>query len=184
MADAKPPKPATARNQTTTFAVVGLLLSLVGAGAGFTVAAILAPAAAPPRVAVAPPPAAEAKPPGGDAKPAAEAAAGEDLPPITEVQVPMVILPLPPLLTNIAEPKDTWIRLEGSLLLKKDSDDPAPILVEHAGEQILTLLRTTRLADIAGPSGFLQFREDLNDTVSAASKGQVREVLIHTMVME
>lgn len=96
----------------------------------------------------------------------------------------MVILPLPPILTNLAEPKETWIRFEGSLLINKDTSDPAPILVEHAGEQILTFLRTVKLNQIAGPGGFLNLREDLNDVVSAASSGQVKEVLIHTMVME
>jgi flagellar protein FliL len=177
-------------------AVVLLLLSLVGAAVGFAVGAVLAPkeaasispASATSQVAdgagnAAPDQAAKSnldQAPEGSAK---SPAAAEPAP-IVEVQVPMVILPLPPILTNLAEPKETWIRFEGSLLINKDTQDPTPILVEHAGEQILTFLRTVKLNQIAGPGGFLNLREDLNDTVAAASNGQVKEVLIHTMVME
>ena len=96
----------------------------------------------------------------------------------------MKVMPFPPVLTTLAAPKGIWIRIEGSLLLAKETEDNPEILVEKAGTQILTYLRTARLAQIEGPSGFLHLREDLNNTVSALSGGQVREVLVHTMVVE
>lgn len=186
---AKSPSAKSAgRNSMAMAAVIVLLLSLVGAGAGFAVGALLAPATPPPVATVSPPAPVAATGKSGEktaAAPSADAAGQEaETPFVAEVQVPMIILQLPPLLTNLAEPKETWVRFEGALLLKKETDDPSAILVEHAGEQILTFLRSVKLAQLAGPSGFLNLRDDLNDTVSAGSHGQVKEVLIHTMVLE
>ena len=165
----------------TLSAVIVLLLTLVGAGAGFAVGTLLIPP--PPGIAklLAPSPGAAT----GEAKPAeAGNEAPSDLPAGADVPVPMIAVPFPPILTNLAEPKGTWIRLEGSLLLKKETDDPAALLTEKAGEQFVTFLRTLKLNQIEGPSGFLHLREDLNGVVSTLSGGQVREVLIDTMVLE
>lgn len=91
---------------------------------------------------------------------------------------------LPPVLTALAAPKATWIRLEGSLLIVADAKDNPEILVERAGMQILTYLHATTLSQLEGPSGILRLRDDLNETLSALSDGQVREVLIHAVVVE
>ena len=99
-------------------------------------------------------------------------------------QIKLIAYPFPPVLTALAAPKSTWIRLEGSLLIAADAKDNPEILVEKAGIQILTYLHTTTLSDLEGPSGILRLRDDLNETVSALSGGQVSEVLIHSMVVE
>jgi len=99
-------------------------------------------------------------------------------------QIKLIAYPFPPVLTALAAPKSTWIRLEGSLLIAADAKDNPEILVEKAGMQILTYLHTTTLSDLEGPSGILRLRDDLNETVSALSGGQVSEVLIHSMVVE
>lgn len=94
------------------------------------------------------------------------------------------IYPFPPVLTALGSPKTTWIRLEGSLLIAADAKDNPEILVERAGMQILTYLHATTLSQLEGPTGILRLRDDLNETLSALSDGQVREVLIHAMVVE
>ena len=93
-------------------------------------------------------------------------------------------MPFPPVLTSLAEPKGVWIRIEGSMLILAETEDKPEVLVEQAGAQLLAYLRTVKLAQIEGPSGLLHMREDMNDVVSTLSRGQVREVLIHAMVVE
>jgi len=90
----------------------------------------------------------------------------------------------PPVLTALGAPKSTWIRLEGSLLIAADARERPETLVERGAMQILTYLHATTLSQLEGPSGILRLRDDLNETVSALSDGQVREVLIHAMVVE
>jgi flagellar FliL protein len=49
---------------------------------------------------------------------------------------------------------------------------------------ILGYLRTIRLSQIEGASGFLAFRDDLDDLVKTASRGDVRKFLIKSLVVE
>ncbi len=90
----------------------------------------------------------------------------------------------PPILTTLAKPIGTWIRLEGALLVVPDSEKDDDRLAVETGEQILTYLRTLRLEDIETPSGFLGLRDDLNETVKIMSGGQIHGVLIHGLVVE
>lgn len=104
----------------------------------------------------------------------------DEEPPLSTLHV----IPFPPILTTLAEPKGKWIRLEGALLALQDTELAPDLLAEQTGEQILTYLRTVRLADIETSSGFLGLRDDLNETVRVMSHGQVRGVLIHGLVVE
>jgi flagellar protein FliL len=162
--------------------VAVLLLTLIGAGAGFAVGSMLGaqPAAEFKDIALAEAPAQAEH---GEHLPDASTE-GDVTPPIVEEQVAMAVVPFPPILTNLAEPKGVWVRLEGSLLIKKESDEPHELLAEKADENLVTFLRTVKLKDIEGPSGFLNFRADLNDLVSLLSDGQVKEVIIHSVVLE
>lgn len=170
------------------FVVIALLLTLVGAGTGFTVGALLqsAPAvetnAALPATAT---PANETEPNHSGEKKAhdPEIAAEEDS---VEAIDPhsLKAIPFPPVLTTLAEPKGGWIRLEGSILVLADTEESPELLAEKAGEQILTYLRSVRLKQIEGTAGVLGLRDDLNETVKALSNGQVQGVLIHGLAVE
>jgi flagellar protein FliL len=180
--------------------VIMLLLTLVGAGTGFAVGALLAKPAAPQLAApAAADPAklaakAEAKPPAkGEAKSAeaspaahgetAPAAAIEMAPPV-EAEVPTVIVPLSPIITNLAAPEGAWVRVEGSLIARKESVEKPEVLAETTTAAILAYLRTLRLSQIEGASGFLAFRDDLDDLVKTTSNGDVRQVLVKSLVVE
>lgn len=94
------------------------------------------------------------------------------------------IAKLPPIVTALAQPSGRWIRLEGSILVRPNTEQPAEQLAEQAGEQILAYLRTVELDHITGPSGFVSLRDDLNETVSALSSGEIEQVMIHGLVVE
>ena len=176
--------------------VVVLLLTLVGAGTGFAVGALLSNSGTPSALPVAAPAdakaTAEEKPAAGHAaeKPAhgagaeAEAPAVVIFPPPVEADVPVVIVPLQPIITNLAAPEGAWVRVESSLLARKESAQSAELLAEKTSGHILAYLRTLRLSQIEGASGFLAFRDDLDDLVRTTSNGDVRKLLIKSLVVE
>lgn len=172
------------------FVVVVLLLTLVATGAGLTVGSLLKSGES----------ALGASQTGGSIAEHAVARAEEGHGPASHGQGGAVIsstgneenhdpeklrvVRFPPVLTTLADPKGTWIRLEGSMVVVEETDESAEVLVEKAATQVLAYLRTTGLRQIEGPSGLLYLRQDLNDVIAALSGGQIREVLIHSLVVE
>jgi flagellar FliL protein len=91
---------------------------------------------------------------------------------------------LPPIITNLADPPDTWIRLEAAIVVDNKPDQvPALMLGEITGD-ILAFLRTLTLSQIEGASGLRQLREDLNERAAIRSSGRVRELIIETLVVQ
>lgn len=178
MASTKSGKPGP--SSPLVMIVVILLLTLAAMGAGLAAGSMLEfPVAATPARATSPVATENSGHEG--TKPAGEGETEMAMP----VEMPqMKVMPFPPVLTSLAEPKGVWIRIEGSMLILAETEDKPEILVEQAGAQLLAYLRTVKLAQIEGPSGLLHLREDINDMVSTLSRGQVREVLIHAMVVE
>jgi hypothetical protein len=181
----------------TLFVAAALLLTLVGAGAGVTLGSILGlpPVAPDTDVPAKEQPAAAdttqkpdteghggshgAASPEGTGEPGPEDDAEDEV-----GKLDLVVVPLPPILTTLAAPAGRWVRLEGSILVDKTATEAMELLAGRAGEQILTYLRTARLDEIEGPSGFLGLREDLNEMLRILSEYQVQGVLIHGLVVE
>lgn len=175
-------KPAGTSSAMASVIVV-LMLTVVGAGTGLVAGTMLKLQPAHQDVADT----------GGDQPEASGAppqphATGEEPADVAAVEpeepVPVKAFPFPPVLTSLAAPSGTWIRIEGSMLVSEQASEKPEILVEQAATNILAFLRTLKLSQIEGPSGLLYFRQDLNDLVSSMSEGQVREVLIHGLVVE
>ena len=91
--------------------------------------------------------------------------------------------PLPPIMTNLAGAKGTWIRIEASVVFAADAASPNALAAAIA-EDMVAYLRTVPLSQIEGPSGFLHLREDLNDRARIRSAGKVRELVIQALVLE
>ncbi len=147
-----------------------LVLTLIAGGGGFAVATVLKSRTSPP--------------------PAADGAAKETvkegdaaLPPGNEGNGGL-IKQLAPIITNLASPKDTWMRLEVSLVVKPEAQAELDMLAVKSSDALLTMLRTVNLAQIEGPSGFLHFKEDINDLLRVNSENKVAQVLINSMVVE
>ena len=150
-----------------------LLLTLIAGGGGFAVATMLGPN-------LAPAPQAEVAASDGDhaSKPAEETAHNE------HGENTGIIRQLAPIVTNLASPKDVWMRIEVSIVIKPEAKADQDLIAVKSSDQILALLRTIDLAQIEGPSGFLHFREDINDLVRESSEHRVAQVLINSMVVE
>jgi hypothetical protein len=95
-----------------------------------------------------------------------------------------VATPIDPVVTNLGNPKNVWVRLEGFILSRADSDVAAKVLAAQAGHQILSYLRTIDVRQIEGASGLLHISEDLNEVMRTFSGGDVRQVLISGLVVE
>ena len=91
--------------------------------------------------------------------------------------------PLPAIVTNLASPQKTWIRLEASILFV-DAAAESNAIAAAVAEDVVAFLRTVPVAQLEGASGFLHLREDLNDRARLRSAGKVRELVIQSLVLE
>ena len=91
---------------------------------------------------------------------------------------------MPPIVTNIGSPKDTWIRLEASIVFDaKTVQHPETLAEDIAGDE-LAYLRTVALAQVEGPIGLENIRQDLNERAAIRSGGKVSELVIRTLVVQ
>ena len=95
-----------------------------------------------------------------------------------------LLKPLAPIVTNLAYPTDTWVRLEASLVLDESAVADTDLLAGEIGEDILAFLRTVTLPQIEGASGLQHLRDDLDERVAIRSEGRVRELVIQTLVVQ
>ena len=91
---------------------------------------------------------------------------------------------LAPIITNLAQPPETWVRLEAALVIDpKTKQLPEPLIGEISND-VLAYMRTVTLKQIEGASGLRQLGEDLNERVSIRSGGKVHELIIQTLVVQ
>jgi flagellar FliL protein len=92
--------------------------------------------------------------------------------------------PLTPVVTNLAGPEHTWIRLEAALVMEGDQSPEAKMLAAQVAEDIVAFLRTVPLSQVQGASGFQHLREDLKDRVRVRSDGKVQDLVIQALIIE
>ncbi|RAZ91901.1 flagellar basal body-associated protein FliL [Mesorhizobium hawassense] len=91
------------------------------------------------------------------------------------------LVQIAPITTNLASPSDVWIRLEASLLY----DAPQPLeMTEQIHQDLLAFLRTIKLHQIEGASGYQHLKADLEERAALRSGGHVKQVLVRTMLLE
>ncbi len=95
-----------------------------------------------------------------------------------------MIKTLPTVVANLAAPADTFVRLEGAIVIAGEPAPDGELLANKISGDILGYLSSLTLAQIEGPSGLQHLREDLSERASMRSEGQVNEVIIHSLVAE
>lgn len=90
---------------------------------------------------------------------------------------------LPPIMTVIANPHTTWVRLEIALMVTAD-DHSVEEQISQIGDDMLSYLRTIEISQIEGPSGLRFLKDDLLDRANIRTNGRVRDVVIRTLVLE
>jgi flagellar protein FliL len=97
---------------------------------------------------------------------------------------PSTIYDLPPIVTNLGAPQDTWIRLEGSIIFDPQAIPHPESVAAKLGDDILAYLRTLSLKQLEGPIGLEDLRQDLNERAATRTGGRAREFVIRTLVVQ
>lgn len=90
-------------------------------------------------------------------------------------------VPLEPIIANLASPNDTWVRLELSVMF---GSTPEPETVNAIHQDILAYIKTVKLHQVDGPSGYVHLKTDLRDLAIIRSRGEARDVLIRALLFE
>jgi flagellar FliL protein len=98
------------------------------------------------------------------------------------VSINPLVLNLPPITTNLAAPSDTWLRLELSIELDAPTEDLT--LADTIQQDLLAFMRTVKLHQIEGASGFQHLKADLAERAAIRSKGHVKAVLVRSLLFE
>jgi flagellar protein FliL len=94
------------------------------------------------------------------------------------------IVDLPPIVTNLGAPPDTWVRLEGSIIFDPKTLSHPEAMAGQIGDDVLAYLRTVSLHQLEGPIGLENIRQDLSERAATRSGGKVREFVIRTLVVQ
>jgi flagellar protein FliL len=93
------------------------------------------------------------------------------------------LVELPPIVTNIASPADLWIRVEASVVVDGKAA-ATEVLAAEIATDALAYLRTLTIAQIEGPIGLENIRQDLTERAVVRSKGKVSEFILKTLVVQ
>ena len=94
------------------------------------------------------------------------------------------IVDLPPIVTNLGAPQDTWVRLEGSIIFDSKTLSHPEAMAGQIGDDILAYLRTVSLHQLEGPIGLENLRQDFSERAATRSGGKVRGFVIRTLVVQ
>lgn len=91
------------------------------------------------------------------------------------------VIPLAPITTSIASPSDVWVRMEVSIVLDEPQGEELSGIIQ---QDLLAYIRTVKMHEIEGASGFRHLKQSLEERAAIRSEGHVRQVLIRTLLFE
>lgn len=100
--------------------------------------------------------------------------------PLTPGSGPTVVA-LAPITTNLASPADTWIRVEASIVYDAPQSQS---MSDDIQQDLLAMLRTLKMHQIEGASGYQHLKADLEERAAIRSGGHAKQVLIRTLLVE
>ncbi|GGA98090.1 flagellar basal body-associated protein FliL [Brucella endophytica] len=100
-----------------------------------------------------------------------------------EAQPLGAVVALKPILTNLAVPSSTWIRLEAGLVAKP-GEEIAPDMAMKISDDFMAFLRSASLMQLQGATGLAYLRADLEERAKMRSEGKVERVFIYSLVVE
>ena len=95
------------------------------------------------------------------------------------------LIDLPPIVTNLADPPDTWVRLAGrDRLSTRTPIRSRTCSLRRNFRRPSRLHEDLTVAQIGGASGLQHLREDLTERAPSARKGMFAELIIQTLVVQ
>jgi flagellar FliL protein len=96
----------------------------------------------------------------------------------------MVVKTIEAVITNLASPADTWVRLETAMVFKIGGLPNPDVAAAEIRQDEIAYLRTINIAQLEGPSALQHLREDLNERASLRTGGKVTELIIQTLIVQ
>ena len=100
---------------------------------------------------------------------------------LIEEHAKMGVAYLEPVTTNLAGPAGMWVRLELALVFDGEVD---VVMAQTIQQDILAYMRTVKIHQVEGASGFQHLKSDLEERAAIRSEGKVTGVLIRTLLFE
>lgn len=91
------------------------------------------------------------------------------------------IVELAPIITNLADPADVWVRAEFSIEFKQPAEAGVAELIQS---DFLAFLKTLKLQNLEGSIGFRHLMDDLQERASLKSNNNVNRVLVRAFLVE
>ncbi len=91
---------------------------------------------------------------------------------------------LAPIVTNLASPERTWIRMQCAVVYDAAELPHPDVLFALIMSDTIAYLRTLTLGSLEGAEGLRRLQEDLSERVATRSEGQIREYIIETLVVQ
>ena len=95
-----------------------------------------------------------------------------------------VVRSLDAVVTNLASPSSTWVRLEASMVFKNGALKNPEVTGAEIRQDMLAYLRTVNIAQLEGPSALQHLLEDLDERAAVRTNGSVSELVIQTLVLQ
>ena len=109
----------------------------------------------------------------------------KDVPPVHALyEEPSSIVALKPIIVNLAGVEKAFVRVQGSVVFRKDAMEQSQILTSQIESDIAAYLRTLKVSDLEGATGLQNLREDLDQRARVRAEGNVREFILETMVIQ
>ncbi len=90
---------------------------------------------------------------------------------------------LKPIVTNLTEPADVWLRLDAAIVFEDEMPNSEVVSAEIS-EDILAFLKTLKVGQLEGSTQLQHLREDLRDRVAIRSGGDVKDLIIESLVVQ
>lgn len=98
--------------------------------------------------------------------------------------VALQVKELPTIVTNLAQPDTSWIRLQAAIVYDPNDMQHADKLIAELMSDITAFLRNVTLSSLEGADGLRRLQEDLTERAAIRSDRKIREVIIETMVVQ
>ena len=94
------------------------------------------------------------------------------------------IVSLPTIVANLNNRSKHWLRLETSIIAKAGTQPITQATQKRLAQDIISHIRSSRLAEFEGATGLINLRSDLSEIVRIRTKGRADELVVHGMIVE
>ncbi|KUO58500.1 MAG: hypothetical protein APF80_01745 [Alphaproteobacteria bacterium BRH_c36] len=94
------------------------------------------------------------------------------------------IVSIDPVVTTLAQGPPSWIRLEVSLIFKRQPEENMKTVAAEVSNDFVAYLRTVNAAQIEGAQGLEYLTDDLTDIVRVRTHGAADRLVIKGLVVE